>query len=63
METPRIDPDKIEELRMLVDEDDPDFLIELLEEYMNNAEVSLEAIRYAIQAKDTVTVGYYSPYP
>lgn len=63
METPRIDPEKIEELRMLVDEDDPDFLIELLEEYMNNAEVSLEAIRYAIQAKDTVTVSYYSPYP
>ncbi|MCZ6818542.1 MAG: Hpt domain-containing protein [Calditrichaeota bacterium] len=56
METPRIDPEKIEELRMLVDEDDPDFLIELLEEYMNNAEVSLEAIRYAIQGKDTVTV-------
>ena len=56
MEAPRIDPEKIEELRTLVDEDDPDFLIELLEEYMNNAEVSLEAIRYAIQAKDTVTV-------
>ncbi|TDI89773.1 MAG: Hpt domain-containing protein [Caldithrix sp.] len=56
METLRIDPKKIEELKELVDEDDPDFLIELLEDYMDNSEENLKAIRYAIQAKDTVTV-------
>ncbi len=56
METLRIDPKKIEELKELVDEDDPDFLIELLDEYMNTSEVNLKAIRYAIQAKDTATV-------
>ena len=56
METLRIDPNKIEELKELVDEDDPDFLIELLEDYIDNSEENLKAIRYAIQAKDTVTV-------
>ncbi|TDI93627.1 MAG: Hpt domain-containing protein [Caldithrix sp.] len=56
METLRIDPKKIEELKELVDEDDPDFLIGLLEDYMDNSEENLKAIRYAIQAKDTVTV-------
>jgi len=56
MEILRIDPQKIEELKELVDEDDPDFLIELLEDYMGNSEKNLKAIRYAIQAKDTVTV-------
>ena len=56
METPRIDPQKIEELKELVDDDDPDFFIELLEDYMNNSEENLKAIRYAIQAKDTATV-------
>lgn len=56
METLRIDPKKIEELKELVDEDDPDFLIEMLEDYMDNSEENLKAIRYAIQAKDTVTV-------
>ena len=56
METFTIDPGKIEELKELVDEDDPDFLIELLEDYMDNSEENLKAIRYAIQAKDTVTV-------
>ena len=56
METLRIDPGKIEELKELVDEDDPDFLIELLEDYLNDSEENLKAIRYAIQAKDTVTV-------
>ncbi len=57
METLRIDPQKIEELKELVDEDDPGFLIELIEDYMDNSEENLKAIRYAIQAKDTVTVG------
>ena len=57
METLRIDPKKIEELKELVDEDDPGFLIELIEDYMDNSEENLKAIRYAIQAKDTVTVG------
>ncbi len=56
METLRIDPQKIEELKELVDEDDPGFLIELIEDYMDNSEENLKAIRYAIQAKDTVTV-------
>ena len=56
METLRIDPKKIEELKELVDDDDPDFLIELLEDYMNNSEENLKVIRYAIQAKDTMTV-------
>jgi len=56
METLRIDPKKIEELKELVDEDDPGFLIELIEDYMDNSEENLKAIRYAIQAKDTVTV-------
>ncbi len=56
METPRIDPQKIEKLKELVDDDDPDFFIELLEDYMNNSEENLKAIRYAIQAKDTATV-------
>ncbi len=56
MEKPRIDPQKIEELKELVDDDDPDFLIELLEDYMNNSEENLKVIRYAIQAKDTMTV-------
>ncbi len=56
METLRIDPQKIEELKELVDKDDPDFLIELIEDYMDNSEENLKAIRYAIQAKDTVTV-------
>ena len=56
METLRIDPKKIEELKELVDEDDPDFLIELLEDYMTISEENLKAIRYAIQAKDAVTV-------
>ena len=56
METLRIDPKKIEELKELVDEDEPDFLIEMLEDYMDNSEENLKAIRYAIQAKDTVTV-------
>ncbi len=56
METLRIDPGKIEELKTLVDEDEPDFFIELLEDYMNNSQETLKAIRYAIQAKDTVTV-------
>ncbi len=56
MEKPRIDPQKIEELKELVDDDDPDFFIELLEDYMNNSEENLKAIRYAIQAKDTITV-------
>ena len=56
METPRIDPQKIEELKELVDDDDPDFFIELLEDYMNNSEENLKAIRYAVQAKDTATV-------
>jgi len=55
MEKPRIDLRKIEELKELVD-DDPDFFIELLEDYMNNSEENLKAIRYAIQAKDTITV-------
>jgi len=54
MEKPRIDPQKIEELKELVDDDDPDFFIELLEDYMNNSEENLKAIRYAIQAKDTI---------
>jgi len=57
METLRIDPKKIEELKELVDEDEPGFLIELIEDYMDNSEENLKAIRYAIQAKDTVTVG------
>jgi len=57
METLRIDPQKIEELKELVDEDDPGFLIELIEDYMDNSEENLKAIRYAIQAKDIVTVG------
>ncbi len=56
METLCIDPEKIEELKELVDEDDPDFLIELLEDYMNDSAESLKAIRYAIQAQDAVTV-------
>jgi len=56
METLTIDPGKIEELKTLVDEDDPDFLIELLEDYMNDSKENLKAIRYAIQAKDAVTV-------
>ena len=56
MEKPRIDPQKIEELKELVDDDDPDFFIELLKDYMNNSEENLKAIRYAIQAKDTATV-------
>ncbi len=56
METPRIDPQKIEELKELVDDHDPDFFIELLDDYMNNSEENLKAIRYAIQAKDTATV-------
>ena len=56
METLTIDPGKIEELKTLVDKDDPDFLIELLEDYMNDSKENLKAIRYAIQAKDTVTV-------
>jgi HPt (histidine-containing phosphotransfer) domain-containing protein len=56
MQTLRIDPKKIEELKELVDKDDPDFLIELIEDYMDNSEENLKAIRYAIQAKDTVTV-------
>jgi len=56
MEKPRIDLRKIEELKELVDDDDPDFFIELLEDYMNNSEENLKAIRYAIQAKDTITV-------
>ncbi len=56
METPRIDPQKIEELKEWVDDEDPDFFIELLEDYMNNSEENLKAIRYAIQAKDTATV-------
>jgi len=56
METLRIDLRKIKELKKLVDDDHPHFLIELLEDYMNNSEENLKAIRYAIQAKDTVTV-------
>lgn len=56
MEKPRIDLRKIEELKELVDDDDPDFFIELLKDYMNNSEENLKAIRYAIQAKDTITV-------
>ena len=56
MEKPRIDLRKIEELKELVDDDDPDFFIELLKDYMNNSEENLKAIRYAIQAKDNVTV-------
>ena len=56
MEKPRIDLRKIEELKELVDDDDPDFFIELLEDYLNNSEENLKAIRYAIQAKDTITV-------
>lgn len=56
MEKPRIDPQKIEELKELIDDDDPDFFIELLKDYMNNSEENLKAIRYAIQAKDTATV-------
>ena len=57
METLRIDPKKIEELKELVDEDEPGFLIELIKDYMDKSEENLKAIRYAIQAKDTVTVG------
>ena len=56
MEPLTIDTKKIEELKELVDEDDPGFLIELLEDYMNDSKENLKAIRYAIQAKDTVTV-------
>ena len=56
MEPLTIDTKKIEELKELVDEDDPCFLIELLEDYMNDSKENLKAIRYAIQAKDAVTV-------
>ena len=56
MEPLTIDTKKIEELKELVDEDDPGFLIELLEDYMNDSKENLKAIRYAIQAKDAVTV-------
>ena len=56
METLTIDPAKIEELKDLIDEDEPDFLIELLEDYIDTSAENLRAIRYAIQAKDAVTV-------
>lgn len=56
MKTPRIDAEKIEELKALVDDEDPDFLTELIDEYLISTEEGLKALRYAIQAKDTVTV-------
>ena len=54
--TPAIDLKIIASLKELVDEDDPDFLRDLLEEYLNNTTGSIKDLRRAIESEDAVTV-------
>ena len=47
-----IDYDVIESLKELIDDDDPDFVVELLQEYLENADMNIRIIREATAAND-----------
>lgn len=51
-----IDRDVLEALKELVDEDDPEFVVDLLQEYLVNAQQNIQVIREAAKSKDTVTL-------
>ncbi len=51
-----LDPEVIEALRELADEEDPDFLKDLLLEYITSTHCSLEDLSQAINSEDEVTV-------
>jgi len=52
MTEPSLDPEVIEQLRELADDDEPDFLQELLQGYLSTTESCLKAIGEALAADD-----------
>jgi len=51
-----LDPDVIEQLNMLVDEDDPDFLTELFEGYLETTESALKELEEAVSEASPIRV-------
>ncbi|MFQ5649938.1 MAG: Hpt domain-containing protein [bacterium] len=55
-ETTTIDVTVIEQLKELVDDEDPDFLTDLFQEYLEDVTTHLSKLVQSIEAMDTVTV-------
>ncbi len=51
-----LDPEVIEQLAMLADEDDPDFLVDLLQGYLETTQNSIEELETALKSSDGVLV-------
>jgi len=51
-----IDYGVLESLKELVDDDDPEFVVELLQEYLENTETDIKTLQIAAHANDAVTL-------
>lgn len=51
-----LDPTVVEQLQMLADDEDPDFLLDLFDGYIETTETSLSDLKEAISAEDPVRV-------
>jgi len=54
---PPLDPEVIESLKELIDDDDPDFLTDLLEGFLENAQDNIQKIAEAVDAGEADMVG------
>lgn len=53
---PALDADAIQALLALADDDDPDFFSDLVDQFIDDAQASLDTLRMAIAAHDATTM-------